>query len=72
MSKYKNFWLTIFSTVLTLIVLEIALSFILPKHYVNKYYKVIYRLWDQGKIFKNIDNFFKFEPNLSVRHEVFF
>ena len=70
--KIHNFWLIIYSILFTLIILEIFFNLLLPKHYVNKYYKVIYRLWDQGKIFKNIDNFFKFEPNLSVRHEVFF
>ena len=72
MSKYKNFWLTIFSTALTLIVLEIVLSFILPKPYIYKYHSVQYRLWEQGQIFENINNFFKYKPNLSIRHEIFF
>ena len=45
MSKYKNFWLTILSTMFILVVLEISLSFMLPKPYVYKYHSVQYRVW---------------------------
>ena len=72
MPRYKNFWLTILSTVFILVVLEISLSFMLPKPYVYKYHSVQYRVWEQGQIFENINNFFKYRPNLSIRHEVFF
>ena len=70
--KIGNIYLSILSVLLTLVIIEILFNTILPKPYVYKYHKATYRLWEEGKIFKNIDNFFKYEPNLSKRHEVFF
>ena len=72
MKKNKNFLLIVSSLFFILFLLEIIFQLTLPRLYEYKYHKVIYRLWDQGKIFKNIDNFFKYAPNSSIKHEVFF
>ncbi len=67
-----NFWLVIFSTLITLFILEIIFRYSLPKPFYYKYHQQQYRLYQQGKIFQNVNNFFKYEPNSSIRHEVFF
>ena len=58
----SNKLLIIYSSLLTLIFLELLFNFIIfPKNDYN--YKNRYLIFSEGKIFKNIDNFFTYEPN---------
>ena len=68
----SNFFLTISSILLSLFILEIYFSLTIPKPFKHEYFYNRYYLIDEGKIFKNINNFFKFYPNISKRSDGYF
>ena len=73
MKFWKSNLFLIFSSILfSLFILEILFSLTISKPYKHGYFFERYYLYDQGKIFQNINNFFKFYPNISVRQDGYY
>ena len=61
----SNKILILTSTILTLFLIEVFCSFFLFKK--SEYnYKNRYLVYSEGNVFRNIDNFFTYEPNTSI------
>ena len=71
-NKKKNILTIIFSTLFTLILLEIIFQFIIYKNFKEYLWKERYSLFEEGEIFQNVDNFFKFFPNKEVLSETYY
>tara|TARA_Y100000389_G_scaffold16535_1_gene14591 strand:- start:391 stop:1458 length:1068 start_codon:yes stop_codon:yes gene_type:complete len=61
----KNKLLIFFSIIFSLIIVEVITSLILPNKNDHNY-KNRYMLFDEGKNFRNIKNFFTYHPNMSI------
>lgn len=70
MSK-KNKLLVFFSVIFSLIIVEVITSLILPNK--SDYnYRNRYMLFNEGKNFRNIKNFFTYHPNMSIVSENYY
>ena len=61
----KNKLVVFFSIIFSLLIVEIICSQIIFKKG-NYNFKNAYMLFSEGKVFKNIDNFFTYEPNKKI------
>ena len=68
----SNLFLIIASFLVSLTFLEILFTYTIPKPYKHEHFFERYYLYDQGKIFKNIDHFFKFYPNSVIRQDAYY
>ena len=68
----SNFVLVILSILVSLFFLEIYFSLTISKPYKHEYFFKRYYLYNEGNIFKNVNNFFKFSPNSSIRQDAYY
>ena len=68
----SNFILVILSILIALFFIEIYFSLTISKPYKHEYFFKRYYLYQQGKVFENINNFFKFYPNKSIRQDAYY
>ena len=68
----SNFVLVIFSVLIALFFLEIYFSLTISKPYKHEYFFKRYYLYNEGNVFKNVNNFFKFFPNNSIRQDAYY
>tara|TARA_B100001175_G_C19444636_1_gene608099 strand:+ start:298 stop:1365 length:1068 start_codon:yes stop_codon:yes gene_type:complete len=67
----KTFLLLILSTFLSLVIIEIFIGSIVYKK--NDYdYRNTFLLFEQGKVFKNIDNFFVYNPDSNITASTYY
>ena len=67
----KNFLLIIFSIFFSLAIIEIFIRLVIYKKD-NYDYRNTFLLFEQGKVFKNIDNFFVYSPNSNITTSTYY
>ena len=70
-SNKANYLLVLASFLLALIVTELLLKNYYKK-YSDKYWTQRYNVFQEGKVFQNIQNFFKYFPNKSILLETYY
>jgi len=70
-SNKANYLLVLASFLLALIVTELLLKNYYKK-YSDKYWTQRYNVFQEGKVFQNIENFFKYFPNKSILLETYY
>ena len=68
----SNFFVALFSIIISLLFVEFYFSLTMPKAYKHDFFFKRYYLYDESKIFKNINNFFKYYPNISVQQDAYY
>jgi hypothetical protein len=68
----KNILATLFSTLIALTLIEIIFQFFIYKDFKDYLWKERYSLFEEGEVFQNVDNFFKFYPNKKILSETYY
>ena len=72
-SKKENLILIFSSTFIILFFIEVAFQFLIYKDVENKnFWHERYMLFEEGDVFQNVGNFFKYYPNKKILSETFY
>ena len=67
----KKLLLLSFTLIISLAIVEVFIRFFIYKND-NYNYKNTFLLFEQGKVFQNIDNFFVYSPNMNITASTYY